>query len=85
MLNPGATVVLLDNLYVAGSNLPIAEQDADGNTYQTRTLDDGSMHRVLKNFPAEGDLNALVVGLGERTAFTKFEFYWAFQYVAIKP
>lgn len=85
MLNPGATVLLLDNLYVAGSSLPISEQDADGNTYQTRQLDDGSTHRVLKNFPSEAELNALLAGLGERAVFTKLEYYWAFQYEAYKP
>ena len=85
MLNPGATVLLLDNLYVPGSNHPISEQDPDGNTYQTRRLDDGSTHRVLKNFPSEAELRDLIVGLGERAVFTQFEYYWAFQYVASKP
>jgi hypothetical protein len=33
------------------SNTPISRRDADGNTYQRRTLDDGSVHEVLKNFP----------------------------------
>src|SRR5262249_44018509 len=49
-LAPGARVVLIDNSYVEGSSTPISETDAEGNTYQTRKLDDGSVHRVLKNF-----------------------------------
>jgi ubiquinone/menaquinone biosynthesis C-methylase UbiE len=85
VLDPGATVVLLDNLYVAGSSHPISEHDADGNTYQTRELDDGSRHRVLKNFPSEAELRAVVAGLGERAAFTEFEYYWAFRYLATGP
>ncbi len=85
VLNPGATVLLLDNLYVPGSNLPITEQDSDGNTYQTRTLDDGSTHRVLKNFPSDAALSALIVGLGDCAEFTRFEYYWAFRYVSTKP
>ena len=52
-LEPGARVVFLDNRFVEGSSTPIAEQDAGGNTYQSRTLCDGSKHRVLKNFPSE--------------------------------
>jgi len=45
-LRPHAKVVFLDNRFVDGSSTPISESDADGNTYQTRTLDDGtSAHR----------------------------------------
>lgn len=84
VLDPGATVLLLDNLYVAGSSHPISGQDAEGNTYQTRKLDDGSMHRVLKNFPSKAELRALLAGLGERARFTEFEYYWALQYVVTK-
>jgi ubiquinone/menaquinone biosynthesis C-methylase UbiE len=85
VLDPGATVVLLDNLYVAGSSHPIAERDAEGNTYQSRALGDGSTHRVLKNFPSESELNALVDGLGSRAIFTCFEYYWAFRYASVRP
>jgi SAM-dependent methyltransferase len=50
-LEPGATVVFLDNRYVEGNSTPISRRDVDGNTYQQRPLDDGSTHEVLKNFP----------------------------------
>ena len=82
MLVPGARVVVLDNRYVAGSSTPIAESDADGNTYQTRTLKDGSTHRVLKNFPTEAELQAAVAGVGEAGRFTTWQYFWAFDYVA---
>ena len=82
VLNPGATVLLLDNLYVAGSSSSITEQDSEGNTYQSRKLGDGSTHRVLKNFPTEVELLALTVGLGSRAVYTRFEYYWAFQYAS---
>jgi len=82
VLAPGARVVLLDNLYVEGSSLPITEQDDEGNTYQTRHLADGSTHRVLKNFPSQAELHGLVAGLGEHAALERFDYYWAFHYVA---
>jgi hypothetical protein len=50
-LQPGARVVLLDNSFVQTSSTPISRRDEAGNTYQLRTLDDGSVHEVLKNFP----------------------------------
>jgi hypothetical protein len=53
---PGAVVAFLDNRYVEGSSTPLSRRDAEGNTYQTRKLDDGSTHEVLKNFPSEREL-----------------------------
>jgi demethylmenaquinone methyltransferase/2-methoxy-6-polyprenyl-1,4-benzoquinol methylase len=80
-LAPGARVVLLDNLFVEGSSSAIVARDADDNTYQSRTLSDGSMHRVLKNFPTEAQLHALMeAGLGEAAVYRSWQYYWAFEY-----
>jgi len=85
-LEPGAKVVLLDNLFVEGSSSVISERDADGNTYQSRRLGDGSTHRVLKNFPGEAELFALIgSGLGESATFTSWQYYWAFEYLVPRP
>jgi ubiquinone/menaquinone biosynthesis C-methylase UbiE len=83
-LEPGAKVVFLDNRYVEGSNSPVTARDADGNTFQTRQLSDGSNHKVLKNFPSEAELLELVAGLGERPVFTTWQYYWAFEYLVTK-
>lgn len=82
-LEPGARVVFLDNRYVEGSSTPVGARDAEGNTFQTRKLDDGSTHEVLKNFPAEAELRELVAGLGERAQFTEWQYYWAFEYMIV--
>jgi len=82
---PGSTVVLVDNLYVEGSNHPISERDAHGNTFQLRTLEDGSAHRVLKNFPTETELRSRIEGVGHSARFSQFEYYWAVQYVVGQP
>jgi len=80
-LAPGAKVILLDNRYVEGSSTPIAERDAAGDTWQSRRLDDGSTHRVLKNFPGEAGLRALVAGgLGDAADYRTWDHYWAFEY-----
>jgi ubiquinone/menaquinone biosynthesis C-methylase UbiE len=81
VIAPGATVVLIDNLYVEGSNHPISEQDSDGNTFQERKLENGSAHRVLKNFPTEQELRQVISGLGHNAQYRQFKYYWAFQYV----
>lgn len=81
-LAPGAKVVLLDNLYVQGSSTAISEQDADGNTYQARPLSDGSVHRVLKNFPSESALRDRVAGFGVDVTYRQWTHFWALEYVA---
>ena len=84
-LKPGAKVVFVDNRYVEGSNHPITECDIEGNTYQTRKLADGTMHRVLKNFPTEDELVDMIGENGEKSMFTNFEYYWAFEYKTKMP
>lgn len=79
-LAPGARVVLIDNLYVAGSSLPVSDRDADGDSWQVRRLDDGSTHRVLKNFPSESELRERIDGIGADAVYTAFDYYWAFEY-----
>ena len=84
-LKPGAKVVLLDNRFVEGSSSPITEQDADGNTYQTRILADRSVHRILKNFPSESEMQAMLAGIGEKGHLTRWQYFWAFEYCAKGP
>lgn len=80
VLQPGSTVVLLDNLFVEGSSSPISETDSDGNTFQARPLDDGSSHRVLKNFPTEAELLHSVAGLGQQASVMVWPYYWALKF-----
>jgi SAM-dependent methyltransferase len=76
-LEPGARVVLMDNLYVEGSSTALSEIDADGNTYQLRRLGDGAEVRVLKNFPSEAELRSQ---LPAPLSYEAFEYYWLAQY-----
>jgi ubiquinone/menaquinone biosynthesis C-methylase UbiE len=75
-LEPGATVLLLDNLFVAGNSTPIAEVDAAGNTYQLRTLSDGSSFRVMKNYPSKEELRSLLPTIHYRA----LQYHWLAQY-----
>jgi demethylmenaquinone methyltransferase/2-methoxy-6-polyprenyl-1,4-benzoquinol methylase len=76
-LEPGATVLLLDNLYVEGNSTPISEIDRAGNTYQLRTLADGSVFRVMKNFPTKDELRAL---LPAPVHYRALQYHWLAQY-----
>ena len=81
-LAPGAIVVLMDNLYVPGNSTPISRTDAEGNTWQTRTLDNGTTHEVLKNFPTEAQLRAHVEGYGVNCRYVALDYYWLFSFEA---
>ena len=82
-LKPGATVVFLDNSEVQCRELPIAQTDAEGNTYQYRELRDGTTHRVLKNFPREAELLDLVRPFARAASFRPLENFWMLEYEAI--
>jgi ubiquinone/menaquinone biosynthesis C-methylase UbiE len=79
-LTPGARVVFLDNRHVSGSSTPICEHDSDGNTYQVRSLANGSTHRVLKNFPSREELQTALAPLADDLQYHEWEYYWAVEY-----
>ncbi len=81
-LSPGARVLFLDNSEAQCVELPIVERDADGNTYQHRPLRDGSVHRVLKNFPNETELSAMIAGLGTARRYELRANFWVLEYEA---
>lgn len=79
-LRPGARVLWLDNNEQQLKDHPIVETDADGNTYQSRRLPNGSQHRVLKNFPTEGELADLLAPLTESVEFHQLDNFWLCEY-----
>jgi len=79
-LQPGAKVIVLDNLFVPGSSTPISARDAQGNSYQQRPLADGSTHRVLKNFPTEAELLAAVAPHAQAATYHAWDYFWALEY-----
>lgn len=72
----GGTIVFMDNYYVDGSNLPITATDEQGNTYQTRQLENGTAHRVLKNFPAKEFVLSKLSDIAATIDFISLEYYW---------
>lgn len=76
-LEPGATLVFHDNRYVEGNSTPLSRKDAEGNTYQTRRLADGSSHEVLKNYPTRQELEARLAPFATGVRFVEYDYYWA--------
>ena len=75
-LRPRSPVAIVDNRYVKGSSHPITHTDAGGNTYQHRTLADGSRHRILKNFPTAEQLRTAVGPYATDISVRELNYYW---------
>jgi len=76
VLSPGARLVFLDNVYVEGNSTPISRMDQEGNTYQLRRLEEGSIHEVRKNFPTSAELGAAVEGVASAVRIEFLRHYW---------
>ena len=84
-LAPGARVIFIDNNETQLRDFPLSETDADGNTYQQRELRDGTMHRVLKNFPAEDQLRMLFEPFALGLSFRGLQNFWLIEYELRQP
>ena len=79
-LESGARVVMLDNSFVQTSSTPLTRTDAEGNTYQNRVLDDGSVHEVLKNFPKPEQAIAMLGSRAINPQWAPYTHYWVLTY-----
>lgn len=75
----GGTLILIDSNQVASTNHDkkrITKTDEMGNTFQTRTLEDGTAHVVLKNFPTEDFLFQKLSRIATDIEVVKLTYYW---------
>jgi ubiquinone/menaquinone biosynthesis C-methylase UbiE len=75
-LAPGSLVAALDNRFVAGSSTPLSRRDANGDTYQMRSLATGETHEVLKNFPSADELREAVRPYAREAQLEEVTYYW---------
>ncbi len=79
LIIPGGMIVFIDSNQVEGTNHDIkriAKTDEHGNTYQVRTLDNGTPHVVLKNFPDKDFLTQKLSRIATSIEFTSLKHYW---------
>jgi SAM-dependent methyltransferase len=79
-LEPDALVLYVDNRYVEGSSTPLTRTDEDGNTYQTRVLDDGTRYEVLKNIPDGSELAGTLGDRARAIEYVELEYFWYVSY-----
>ena len=79
-LEPGARVMFIDNLYVEGSSTPISRTAPDGDSFQQRRLEDGSVYEVMKNFPSEAELLHAVADISSSPEVILTDYFWVLSY-----
>ena len=80
LLEPGSVILCLDNTFVPGLSTPITRVDADGNTFQTRRLENGNEFEVLKNYPTEEELRTAICPVADDIKVNWLRHYWAVRY-----
>jgi len=75
-LAPGSLVVMLDNSFAEGSSTAMSRRDAEGNTYQMRSLANGEEHEVLKNFPTAAELAEAMRPVAAEAHLEALKYYW---------
>ena len=76
---PGGTIVLMDNNTTLTPR-PADRIDERGNSYRLRTLEDGSKHEIVKNYPTEDELKDLLQNRSTNMDFKNLEHYWILVY-----
>ncbi|MDQ3392777.1 MAG: class I SAM-dependent methyltransferase [Bacteroidota bacterium] len=75
-IESGGTVIFIDNRYIEGISSNIESEDENGNTFQIRALENGTTHKILKNFPKDEELYDLIDPLGTDINIIKLDYYW---------
>ena len=84
-VSPGCRIILFDNRYVAGSSTPISRESESGDTYQLRSLDDGTQHEVLKNFPTKQDLVDAFSQVADQVEVVELQYFWIVSAINRQP
>ncbi len=78
-LKPGGTIAFIDSKPIPNTIHDvkrITRTDEHGNTFQTRNLENGSTHVVLKNFPSQEFLQQKLSPCFKNIQYIPLEHYW---------
>lgn len=76
VLDKDRLLVMIDNSYVEEGHVPTARTDAEGNTYQIRTLPDGERYEVVKNYPSDSALRKKIGPYAKDIRILRLTHYW---------
>ena len=79
-IKKGGKIIFIDNNHLPDYSTAIVKQDKYGNGYQKRTLEDGTSHLVLKNYPEKDFLLKMLKENVKNIKYQNRKFYWTLSY-----
>ena len=76
-LQERATLLMIDQNHVPDFAAPIRRWDSDGNSYQTRWLDNGERFEVVKNYPDRAELERSLAQACDDIRILRLTHFWA--------
>ena len=76
-LLPGAELLMIDQLHLDGYSTPALRRDRAGNRYELRTLENGRVFQIIKNYPTPEELQAALGPFCEALQITTLRYFWA--------
>jgi SAM-dependent methyltransferase len=76
-LEPGATLLMIDENLVANVGAPIVRSDAAGDTWQRRWLASGERFEIVKNYPDAAELKCSVGAACDEIDILELKHFWA--------
>ncbi|HBZ06835.1 MULTISPECIES: class I SAM-dependent methyltransferase [Massilia] len=75
-LGKDVLLVILDESFVEGFSETTARTDAEGNTWEILTTEDGERFELPKSYPADSALRKRVGAVGKEIKIERIEFFW---------
>jgi SAM-dependent methyltransferase len=76
-LRAGAELLMIDQRYSKNDSMPAFRRDRAGNRYELRSLENGRVFQVIKNYPTPEQLRASMSDLCEEVEVTSLRYFWA--------
>ena len=71
-----ALLVLLDEVYVEGVSNPVARTDAQGNTYEIVTDEEGRRVERVMSYPTDSALRKRLANAAKEIRVARWEYFW---------
>jgi ubiquinone/menaquinone biosynthesis C-methylase UbiE len=76
-LQPGAVVLMIDQVFVEGRTSAASRQDEWGNLLTLRTLENGATFEIIKNYPSSEELHNDFAQVFQDIEITLLPHFWA--------
>ncbi len=76
-LEPGASILMIDQIYAAPFSSPVSREDEWGNLYTVRTLASGARFEIIKNYPTDDQLRSAFAATCEDISVMRTKEFWA--------